>query len=170
LAVVDPRPAGGFPPSDPFEDRNIVDGMLMLTSNVACNFIIGAGVGKFENTPSKPTAEVNSKIKRILDNYRFKMTLLIQKAGVEPLLPTWIPKTRSGDLADTNFRQHVKQLAIPNVLGAPSLLLHDLGSAESVMDKTQADLVPNVFSLHHHMCVYTFDSSTLANLNAVESF
>jgi hypothetical protein len=142
----------------------------MCTSNIVCGFIIGAGGRQFENTPSKPVAEMKGKIKDILDRYRPKVTSLVEKAGVVPLLPTWIPRTRSGGLADTNFKQHVEQLAIPNVQGAPSLLLHDLGSAKSVMDKTQADFVPDIFSLHHHMCAYTFDSSALANLNTVVSF
>ena len=169
LAVVDQRPAKGFPSSDPFDDENTEAGMWISTSNVALRFISGAGRRKFKDTPSKAPAEVKGDIFQILDQYRPKMNALVAKAGRQPLLPTWIPKERSGSIAETDFEQHVKELAIPNVRGAPSLLLHDLGSAESVIDTKQEEHVANIFSLHNHTWVGSSDSLPLANLNIVES-
>lgn len=131
---------------------------------------IGATDGKlFKHTPSKPLAEVRKSANQILEQYRPRMGKLVADAGKSPLLPLWIPKTRSGDQADTAYREHIKSLAIPIVEGRPSLLLHDLGVQGSIMNEKQAKHIPDVFSLSTHTCADDYDFFGLADLNHAES-
>jgi hypothetical protein len=90
------------------------------------------------------------------------METLVTKAGREPLIPPWIPKTGSGDTEDMAFRNHAEKLAIPIVNGMPSLLLHELGSEKSVTNRKQAENIADIFS-DRHTCVDNYDSLCLVD-------
>ena len=55
-----------------------------------------------------------------------------------PLIPSWIPKIRSGRPKEMAFREQIKALAILTVQGLPSLLLHDLCIEAGVVDEKQS--------------------------------
>jgi hypothetical protein len=153
---------------DPFDDEDMEAGVYVSTSNLVLELTSIAGRKTFQHTPSKPLAAYRDTVHEILKEYRPKIRALIAKVGFQSLLPTWIPKTRSSSPLDTEFREHVKNLAIPAVRGEPSLLLHDLGTEKSVIDQKQAEHVANIFSLHSHTCANHSDSLLLANLYTVE--
>jgi len=122
---------------------------------------------KLKHTPSKPLAVVWASIDQILDRYRPIIQGLVTKAGQEPILPCWSPaqdlKTGCGDTLDKAFRDHVKKLAIPNVLQMPSLLLHELGSETSLINQKQDKYVTDLFSFDFHMCVDKYNILHLIN-------
>jgi hypothetical protein len=103
-----------------------------------------------QHTPSKPRAVVESDVNQILDRYRPIIQDLVSTAREKAFFGTWVPKTRSDHPAEAAFRNHIEQLAIPDVLGDPSLLLHDLASKPNVMDDKQATFIDKVFSLNRH--------------------
>jgi len=114
----------------------------------------------FQHMPTKPLAEVRAKIDQIRDRYRPIMQTLVIKAGRQPLIPHWIPKTKSGDanVVDAAFISRIETLAIPSVKDLPCLLLHELGSEMSVMNQKQTKYVDEIFSRYYHTCVYNCNS------------
>ena len=90
------------------------------------------------------------------------MRELVSKAGQTPLLPFWTPQT--GDMA---YKDHIKTLAIPEVQGLPSLLLHDLCS-KTVVDEKQTERIADIFEVGRHRRVDNYNHSRLADINAIE--
>ena len=119
-------------------------------------------ISALQHTPPKPLAVVKSVIHNILRPYRFTMKELVTKAGQEPLISPWIPKTGNGNM-DMAFRNHAEKLAIPAVNGMPSLLLHELESETSATNQKQAENIAGIFSLHRHTYVDKYDSLCLVD-------
>ena len=90
------------------------------------------------------------------------MHVLVTKAGREPLIPLWAPKAGSGDASDEAFRSHIETLAIPDVHGMPSLLLHELGSKTSTCQQ-QAQYIDLIFTSNDHTCVDNYDFMRFAD-------
>jgi hypothetical protein len=129
---------------------------------------IGATDDKlFKHTPSKPLAEVRDSVDRILEQYRHRMGELFANDGLKPLIPSWTPEARSDD--ETVFSDSIALLAVPEVRSLPSLLLHELGAEQIIMNERQAEYIAKVFSLGRHVCADSYDFFRLADLNHTES-
>jgi hypothetical protein len=118
------------------------------------------------HTPTKPTAEVMKTVTQILEQYRPKIRELVMKAGMHCLTRVWIPKVNHSDPSQVNFREAIKSLDIPEVLGHPSLLLHELAG---VIDNNQEEAIANIFSLYDHSCAHSFALLGLSNFAATVS-
>ena len=136
---------------------------------MALNFISGTGGKTFKHTPLKPLAQVRSTVQIILENYRPAMQKLVADAGTMPHIPSWIPKVGSGHAEEKTFRDHITKLAIPNVKGMPSLLLHDLCIKAGAVDEKESKHIAEIFSHDDHMCVDNSNSLRFADLNTIES-
>ena len=154
-AVVDQRPGKRARFSEPLDEGNTASGGWICTLNVVLDFIGGTGsmspqVTDLFHTPPMVQEKLENSIRETLQRYRPAMRTLVTKAGLEPLLPLWVPET---GIVETAFENHIKTLGIPSVHGMPSLLLHDLGSESSIISQKQAIYISKIFSLHKHMCV-----------------
>ena len=129
------------------------------------NFISGTGGKTFKHTPPKPLAQVRNTVQTILENYRPAMQKLVADAGTTQHIPSWIPKSGSDHPEEKTFRDHITKLAIPNVKGMPSLLLHDLCTKAGAVDEKH---IAEIFSHDDHMWVDNCNSSRFSDLNTIE--
>ena len=131
---------------------------------MAPDFICGTG-GAFHASPRK-LDEVKDDVTRILMRYRPKIQELVANACQRPLIRFWTPQPGSNTPADMNFREHIETLAIPNIQDVPNLLLHDLFTERTAMDRER---IEKVFSGIGHKCVNNRNFSRLTDPNAIES-
>jgi hypothetical protein len=99
---------------------------------------------------------METAVRQTLDEYRPKMKELVTSVpNVTPLIPSWqLPGTQDYS-ANKDLAEHIQQLAIPSVDGAPALLLHHLGEEINEQDRQRMERIPDIFSFPPQRSVFT---------------
>jgi len=114
----------------------------------------------YKHTPPRPRSETETAVRQTLDEYRPKMKELVTSArNVTPLIPSWQLPGTEGYPANEDLAEHIQQLAIPSVDGAPALLLHHLGEAITAQDRQRMERIPQIFSFPPQRSVYELRSA-----------
>lgn len=142
----------------PDEDLRPSKRRRLRTSDSVNGQVEGSG---FQVTPPRPPKVVNDSVQELLERYRPKMGKLVADAGRRPLIPLWTPPTETNTPAEMAFKEHIKTLAIPDVDGEPSLLLHDLFSKTSAIDEER---IKEVFSGTRHKVLINTSGSGKTSL------